>query len=121
MVATFWSAVIVVNSFATEVAVRTPRRLVWKCSTMRRLVPSARRAVAPLVELTGCSSCCQRLASPLMADARGRREPDPTGESAAGPAGLDHFPQAPHLGTIALRWLSGSGLKSCPRNQLATK
>ena len=56
-----------------------------------------------------------------MGDARGMRDRDPTGESAAGPAGLDHFPQAPHLGTIALRWLSGSGLKSCPRNQLATK
>src|SRR3954451_4885006 len=61
------------------------------------------------------------LPSPLMGDARGERERDPTGESAAGPAGLDHFPQAPRLGTIALRWLSGSGLKSCPRRRLATE
>ena len=36
----------------------------------------------------------------------------------AGPAGLDHCPQAPRLGTNALRRLSGSGLKSCPRSQL---
>src|SRR3954453_10673972 len=63
----------------------------------------------------------QHLLSPLIGDARGERERDPTGESAAGPAGLDHFPQAPRLGAIALRWLSGSGLKSCLRSRLATK
>jgi hypothetical protein len=28
------------------------------------------------------------------------------------------LPQAPRLSAIALRWLSGSGLKSCPQGQL---
>jgi hypothetical protein len=42
----------------------------------------------------------------------------PNGESAAGPASLDHLPQAPRLGAIALRLTSGSRLKSGPRGQL---
>jgi hypothetical protein len=49
--------------------------------------------------------------------ARGQRERDQTGDSAAAPAGVDHLPRAPRLSAIALRWLSGSGLKSCPQGQ----
>jgi hypothetical protein len=63
----------------------------------------------------------QHLPSPLWEARERKRERDHTGESAAGPAGLDHLPQAPRLGAIALRWLSGLGLKSCPQGQLATK
>ena len=47
-----------------------------------------------------------------------KRERDPTSESAASPAGLDHWPQAPRLGATALRSPSGSGMKSCPQGQL---
>src|SRR2546421_4959387 len=42
----------------------------------------------------------QHLPSPLWETRERKRERDRTGESAAGPAGLDHFPQAPRLGAI---------------------
>src|SRR2546423_4253674 len=42
----------------------------------------------------------QHLPSPLWETRERKRERDPPGESAAGPAGLDHFPQAPRLSVI---------------------
>src|SRR5713226_2749035 len=87
----------------------------------RRRCGAARRVVVSLVELACCLSCCSAPSEPSMGYARTERERNPTGESAAGPAGLDHLPQAPRLSAIALRWLSGLGLKSCPQGQLATK
>jgi len=61
---------------------------------------------------------CSEAASPLVGVApEGREERDQTSGSAAGPAGLDHLPQAPRLNAIALWRLSGSRLKSCPQGQ----
>jgi hypothetical protein len=51
--------------------------------------------------------------------AQGRRVEAPTGEC-GWPRGSRSVPGAPRLSAIALRWLSGPGLKSCAQGQLAT-
>jgi len=68
----------------------------------------------------GLSFHCSAPPDPLVGcRARGERERDQTGDSTAGPAGLDPLPQVPRLGAIALGWLSGSGLKSCLQGSAA--
>src|SRR5213596_842972 len=51
----------------------------------------------------------RHLPSPLSETRERKRERDPTREQAAGPTGLDHFPRAPRLGAIALRWFRAQG------------
>jgi hypothetical protein len=76
----------------------------------RRYYPPDARIASVTVQLAALSRCsldclaarhgAQHLPSPLWETRERKRERDPPGESAAGPAGLDHLPQAPRLGAI---------------------
>ena len=62
--------------------------------------------------------CMPKPPDPLEVARDEERERDPARESAARPRGSRSWPQAPRLGAVALRWLSGLRLKSCPQGQL---
>src|SRR6266852_7316119 len=73
----------------------------------RRYHPPDARIAAVTVQLATLSRCsldcvaarhdAQHLPSPLWETRERKRERDPPGKSAAGPASLDHFPPAPRL------------------------
>lgn len=80
-------------------------------SASKAPLPTDPRLQGLIAAGTGCALGwhCPGPPDPLVGYSRERkRERDPAAD-AAGPAGLDHLPQAPRLGAIALRWPSGSG------------